>query len=106
MANATSEVVQICNLLQFLGVHVPVAKLYCDNQAALCIAASPVFHEHTKHIEVDCHFIRERLMSGALTTCCTPSTEQTADIFTKALAQRQFQYLLGKLGIANLHAPT
>ena len=106
MANATSEVVWIRNLLQFLGIHVPVAKLYCDNQAALCIAASPVFHEHTKHIEVDCHFIRERLMSGALTTCCTPSTEQTAHTLTKALGQRQFQYLLGKLGVTNPHVPT
>ena len=106
MANATSELVWIRNLLMFLGLPVAPARLYCDNQAALHIANNPVFHERTKHIEVDCHFVRERILSGILTPEYLPTHEQLADIFTKALGRRQFHHLLGKLGVSRLHAPT
>jgi len=106
MANATSEVVWIRNLLLSFGVSVPPARLYCDNQAAIHIANNPVFHERTKHVEVDCHFVRERILSGVIQPQYTPTAKQLANIFTKALGQCQFYYLLGKLGVANLHAPT
>lgn len=106
MANATSEVVWLRNLLRFLNIRVSTAQLYCDNQAALHIAANPVFHERTKHIEVDCHFVRERLVSGDVVTRYISTKDQPADIFTKALGHRQFHHLLGKLGVSDLHAPT
>ena len=103
MANATSEVVWIRNLLLSLGISVSTARLYCDNQVAIHIANNHVFHERTKHIEVDCHFVRERILSGILQPQYTFTIEQLAYIFTEALGQRQFYYLLG---IAVLHAPT
>lgn len=59
MANATSEVIWLHNLLRCLGLSVSTAILHCDNQETLYIAANPLFHERTKHIEVDCHFISE-----------------------------------------------
>ena len=106
MANATNDIVWIRNPLQFLGVCVSPARLYCDNQAALHIANNPVFDERTKHIEVDCHFVRECILSGVITPQYTPTHEQLADIFTKALGHRQYHYLLGNLGVSNPHAPT
>ena len=106
MANAASEVVSLPNLLPSLGFAVSPALMHCNNQAALHIAANPVFHERTKHIKVNCHFVQENLISGAVTTCHTPTIEQLVDIFTKALRQLQFHYLLSKLGVAHPHTPT
>jgi hypothetical protein len=106
MANASSEVVWLRRLLSSLCV--PQEKpttLYCDNQAALHIAANPVFHERTKHIEIYCHFVRERIAEGILQPKFIHSSQQLADIFTKALGQRQFLHLLSKLGIYSAHAP-
>jgi len=85
MANATSETIWLRNLLTFLGVSISSAKLYCDNQAAIHISNNPILYERTKHIKVDCHFVRERIVSGEVTPHYTRTTEQLADIFTKAL---------------------
>ena len=60
-------------------------KLIYDNQVALHISSNPVFHESTKHIKVDCHFIKEKITSGCMTTSFVNSNYQLADIFTKLL---------------------
>nr|KYP55409.1 Retrovirus-related Pol polyprotein from transposon TNT 1-94 [Cajanus cajan] len=69
MASATSELIWLKQLLKELGFgKVTQMALICDNQAALHIASNPIFHERTKHIEIDCHFIREKILSGDITT--------------------------------------
>ncbi|KAH9750239.1 protein kinase domain-containing protein [Citrus sinensis] len=59
--------------------------VYCDNQSALYIAENPVYHERTKHIELDCHFVRERVQSNLLLPLHIPTSMQIADVFTKHL---------------------
>ena len=107
MAVTTCELKWLKLLLSSLGIlHSQPMRLYCDSQSALHIARNPVFHERTKHIGADCHFVRDELISGNLVTKHVPTGHQLADILTKALGKRQFSFLLHKLGICDLHAPT
>lgn len=102
MALTTCEVLWLSALLKDLGIkNLPATTLKCDNQAALAIAANPVLHERTKHVEVDCHFIRDHITKGTVQTSYVPSKEQLADILTKILPVQQHQHLLGKLGASD-----
>ncbi|KAJ7947369.1 Retrovirus-related Pol polyprotein from transposon TNT 1-94 [Quillaja saponaria] len=106
MTHTTAELVWLKNLLDELGFqHSQPMELVCDNQAALHIASNPVFHERTKHIEVDCHFVREKLMDNTIKTTYTKSEDQLADLFTKYLTGNRLRYLCNKLGTYNLYAP-
>ncbi|KAH9650422.1 protein kinase domain-containing protein [Citrus sinensis] len=79
--------------------------VYCDNQLALYIAENPVYHERTKHIELDCHFVRERAQSNFLLLLHIPTSMQVADVFTKPLGHALFHHHIRKLGVVDLHAP-
>lgn len=107
MAAITCELKWLKGLLLSLGVnHDKAIPLFCDSQSALHLAKNPVFHERTKHIEIDCHFVRDALNDGLITTSYVPTGDQLADVFTKALGKTQFDHLLRKLGIHAIPPPT
>jgi len=91
MTRACCELAWLQYLLRDLGLsyHEP-DLLYCGNKAALHIAASPVFHERTMHIEMDCHYIRDKVQDGFVTTRHVNSEHQLADILTKPLGKECF----------------
>lgn len=104
LAAATCEM----QWLHFLLVDLQItcdkqAVLYCDNKSALHIAANPVFHECTKHLEIDCHVVREKLNSGLMKLLRVSSTFQLADLFTKALLPQVFFRLVSKLRMVNIY---
>jgi hypothetical protein len=103
MASTASELIWIKQVLADLKIeHNEPMKIFCDNQAARHIASNPVFHERTKHIEVDCHFIREKVQLKEIETPFVRSSDQLADALTKALDKNKLQHILDKLRSFNL----
>ncbi|CAL0310703.1 unnamed protein product [Lupinus luteus] len=86
--------------------HVGPIILYCDNQSALHMATNPVFHERIKHIEIDCHTIREKVLDGVVHLLTISSNEQVADLFTKSQVPDIFKNNLSKLGLCDIHTPS
>ena len=102
MAQAVSEVTWLVRLLEELGVsNLTPVQLNCDNRSALHIVRNLVFHERTKHIEIDCHFTRDKVLEGLLQLHYQPTSSQLADAFTKVLSGPHFQELISKLGMVN-----
>ena len=73
--------------------------IMCDNQGAIALAKNPVYHARTKHIEVQHHFVREKVARGAIMLEYCPTEEMLADVLTKALARERHERLTRRLGI-------
>ncbi|XP_019255062.1 PREDICTED: uncharacterized protein LOC109233640 [Nicotiana attenuata] len=100
LRKVVGELVWVQRLLEELTVPCtdPI-QVFCDSQAAIHIAKNPVFQERTKHIEVDCHFVRDKLHDGLITLHHISTHDQLADILTKALTGIKHSDLLHKLAV-------
>jgi hypothetical protein len=107
MAQGVCEVLWLKILLLELGLFKEKPMLlYCDNKAALDIAHNPVQHGRTKHIEIDRHFIKEKLDLGIICMPYVSSSYQLADILTKGLSEKVFSSLCGKMGLHDAFTPS
>ncbi|GKE86256.1 ribonuclease H-like domain-containing protein [Tanacetum coccineum] len=107
VANAVVETCWLRNLLREL--HTPLATatlVYCDNVSAVYLSSNPVQHQRTKHIEIDIHFVRDLVATGAILVLHVPSRYQYADIFTKGLPTSLFDEFRTSLSIRSSPAPT
>ncbi|XP_019176341.1 PREDICTED: uncharacterized protein LOC109171741 [Ipomoea nil] len=107
LASTTCEVQWLLYLLAEFGVHpaIPTA-IYCDSKSAIAITENPVFHERTKHIEIDCHLVREKSHKGVIKLFHVSSANQLADILTKAHCPSTFYSYVSKLGLLNIYNPS
>ncbi|XP_019160482.1 PREDICTED: uncharacterized protein LOC109157056 [Ipomoea nil] len=106
MASTVCELQWLLYLLAYLKVDSsnPI-PLFCDNNSAVAIGENHVFHERTKHIEIDCHVVRQKVHEGVIKLLSIPSSKQIADGFTKALPIPLFNVFHAKLGLQDLHSP-
>ncbi|KAL0642049.1 hypothetical protein Bca4012_102844 [Brassica carinata] len=103
MLKLTNELVWIKGILKHLEIdQATPMTMHCDNQAAIHIASNSVFHERTKHIEVDCHKVRQMIILGVILPCYTRSEDQLADVFTKAARQKTMESIHIRLGLIDL----
>ena len=107
VAHAVAECCWLHQLLQEL--HVPLASatiVYCDNVSAVYMTANPVYHRRTKHIEIDIHFVREKVALGEARVLHVPSSHQFADIMTKGLPTSLFTEFRSSLCVRDPPATT
>lgn len=98
MANATTEITWIESFLKELFISPPSSPvILCDNLSRTYLVVNPLLHTHTKHVEIDYHFVRERVVQNLLLVQFIPSEDQLADVMTKALLTQKFMPLRSKL---------
>lgn len=98
LANTASEVLWLAHLLKELQISLAATPvLLCDNRSAVFLSQNLISHKRAKHIDIDCHFVRDYVSAGKLVTKFVPSHLQLADIFTKSLPRPAFEFLRSKL---------
>lgn len=107
MADTVSEIIWMRALLESFGVDCSASvSLHCDIMFDIYLSKNPLFHEKTKHVGKECHFIRDEIVRGVITPQYVLTTAQLAYILTKALVRKEFEAFVRKLGVSDLHTPT
>ena len=103
MAQGTCELLWLRSILAELGFAETISsQSYCDNKSAIMLSSDSVLHERTKHIEIEVHFIREKIRTGHVTPSFVSSFEQIADILTKLVGPSLLQSSIVKPGLVDI----
>ena len=102
VANGVAEATWLRQLLLELR-HTPhrATLVYCDNISAVYLSGNPVQHQRTKHVEIDLHFVREKVALGHVRVLHVPTTSQYTDVFTKSLPTSLFQEFQSSLNVSD-----
>lgn len=103
VVDALTDVMWTMVLLKEMSIEVvDTPTIWCDNSGAVAHSANPVLHKKSKHFELDLHFIREKVVAGAIHVGYVPSFDQVADVLTKAQSHALFYYRRNKLNVDSL----
>ena len=97
-----AELLQLMHLLHDLKIPTLHQLLLCNNKTAIFYSYNPIFHQRTKHVELDYHFLREYVVAGKLCTQYVPSHLQIDDIFTKSVSSPLFEFFRSKFHVTLL----
>nr|GEY98913.1 ribonuclease H-like domain-containing protein [Tanacetum cinerariifolium] len=97
LSECCAQVLWMRTQLKDYGFHFDKLPMYCDSKAAIAISCNPVQHSRTKHIDVRYHFIKEKVEKGIVELFFVGTEYQLADLFTKALSEDRFKYLVRRL---------
>ena len=107
MAHGVCELLWLRRVLHDLGLHHPKPmRLYCDNRETIAITNNPVQHDRTKHVEVDCYFIKDHLDKSTKNIPFVTSQDQLAEVLTKEIFGKAFHNSLDKLVMTDIHSLT
>ncbi|GKF90737.1 hypothetical protein Tco_0274438, partial [Tanacetum coccineum] len=99
LSASCAQVMWMRTQLQDYSFNYNKLPLYCDSQSATAISCNPVQHSRTKHIHTRYHFIKEQVENGIIELYFVRTEYQLADMFTKALLEERFQYLVRRIGM-------
>nr|GEY06168.1 retrovirus-related Pol polyprotein from transposon TNT 1-94 [Tanacetum cinerariifolium] len=105
LSASCAQVMWMRTQLKDYGFNYNKIPLYCDSQSAIAISCNPVQHSHTKHIHTRYHFIKEHVENGMIELYFIRTEYQLADMFTKALSEDRFQYLVRRIDMRCLTPP-
>ncbi|KAI3664982.1 hypothetical protein L6452_43597 [Arctium lappa] len=101
-ASCCSQVMWMRNQLRDYGLDIDKIPILCDSKSAIAISANPVQHSKTKHIDIRYHFLKHHVEQGTIKMYFVSTDYHLVDLFTKALDEKIFSFLVGKLGKLNL----
>ena len=102
LADTTCELAWLRCLFKDLGITVTSpTPIYCDNVSSISLASNPVQHARTKHIEIDCHFVRDKIKDGVILPKFIPTKAQAADVLTQGLSKAPHYHCLSKFGLCD-----
>nr|GEX50690.1 retrovirus-related Pol polyprotein from transposon TNT 1-94 [Tanacetum cinerariifolium] len=99
LSASCAQVMWMRTQLQDYGLHYNKISLYCDSQSAIAISCNHVQHSRTKHIHTRYHFIKEHVENGIIELYFFRTEYQLVDMFTKALPEDRFKYLVRRIGM-------